>query len=109
MSWYGGGVARQQRLRRCGEWSHPAPIAPQRDRVGVRQVLYERFGGGRRGSAALVCIAQPVLPAVPAGRSPSYGLDRLRPAELSVRLPRLDGNMEAPIHEGRRGGAISDG
>lgn len=33
----------------------------------------------------------------------------LWPAELSVRLPRLDGNIEASIQEGRRGGAISDG
>ena len=33
----------------------------------------------------------------------------LWPAELSVRLPRLDGSMEASVQEGRRGGAISDG
>jgi hypothetical protein len=33
----------------------------------------------------------------------------LWPAELSVRLPRLDGSIEASIQEGRRGGAISDG
>ena len=33
----------------------------------------------------------------------------LGPAELWVRLPRLDGNIEASIQEGRRGGAISDG
>jgi hypothetical protein len=33
----------------------------------------------------------------------------LRPAELSVRLPRLGGSMGASIQEGRRGGAISDG
>jgi hypothetical protein len=84
-------------------------VTPRAEGARARQLLRGRGAQASRGSAG-PCIDSPSGVASRSRRSePEPYLKRFSPAELSGRLPRLDGNMEASIHQGRRGGAISDG
>ena len=106
MCWYGGGVAPAAPPPICGV--HSREPEPRGERWSVittgsdgTRASEDRSRPGEAPTGVAEGFSQ-------VGAANPVSID-LWPAELSVRLPRLDGSMEASIQEGWRGGAISDG